>query len=316
MVKLADIQQARDTIYDVVKETPILHSSQLSALCDNNLFLKGEHVQTTGSFKIRGATNKVQQVVEDGASSVTAASSGNHGQAVAYIANQLGVPATIVVPEDATTSKLNAIRTYQAKIETCGTTSAERIPRAKELAHKTNGVFIPPYDDPLIMAGQGTVGLEILGQLKDVDVVVVPVGGGGLISGILTAIKETDPRIKVIGVEPELGNDTYLSLQKNKITSITSSTTIADGLRTTQPGSLTFPVVQRYLDELVLVKENEIKNAMYMVMERMKQVIEPSSAVTVAAAMNGKLGITGKNVCCVASGGNIDLVKLGSLFTE
>lgn len=311
MITLKNIHQAAEQISDTINQTPILTSTALSSICGNDMFLKSEHLQKTGSFKIRGATNKVKQAVQEGAAYVTAASSGNHGQAVAYIANVLGVPATIVVPEDATASKLNAIRDYNGEIEKCGTTSAERLPRAKELAAEKNGVFIPPYDDPYIMAGQGTVGLEILEQLDDVDVVVVPVGGGGLISGILTAIKETKPNVKVIGVEPETANDTHLSLEKGSITSIPGTSTIADGLRTSQPGDLTFPIVQRYLDDLVLVSETEIQQALFFVLERMKQVIEPSSAVAVAAAMFGKLGVKDKNVACIFSGGNVDVRKLG-----
>ncbi|SEP79398.1 threonine dehydratase [Virgibacillus subterraneus] len=312
MITLKNIHQAAEKISDTINETPILTSTALSSICGNNMFLKSEHLQKTGSFKIRGATNKVKQAVQDGATYVTAASSGNHGQAVAYISNILGVPATIVVPEDATASKLNAIRNYNGEIEECGTTSAERLPRAKELAAKKNGVFIPPYDDPYIMAGQGTVGVEILKQLDDVDVVVVPVGGGGLISGILTAIKETKPHVKVIGVEPEIANDTHLSLENGIITSIPGTSTIADGLRTSQPGDLTFPIVQKYLDDLVLVSETEIQQALFFILERMKQVIEPSSAVAIAAAMFGKLGVQEKNIACVVSGGNLDVRKLGT----
>lgn len=307
MIGIADVREARKQIADVIHTTPLLHSKQLSGVCGNQMFLKAEHLQKTGSFKIRGATNKVKQAVCDGARSVTAASSGNHGQAVAYIAKKLGVPATIVVPEDAALCKIAAIAAYDGKVEKCGTTSAHRLPRAKQLAERENGVYIPPYDDPLIMAGQGTVGLEILEQLEEVDAVIVPIGGGGLLSGILTAIKETKPSVQVIGVEPQLANDTALSLQQNRIVSIPGTATIADGLRTTQPGDLTFPVVRRYLDDLVLVSEEEIRHALRFVLERMKQLIEPSSATTVAAAMFGKTSLRGKRVAAVISGGNVDL---------
>ncbi|MGM8365811.1 threonine ammonia-lyase [Virgibacillus sp. W0181] len=314
MITLKDIQQARATIKAITKVTPIFTSEQLSAVCKNTFFLKAEHLQKTGSFKIRGATNKVTQAVKDGATFVTAASSGNHGQAVAYIANQLGIQATIVVPEDAASCKLDAIKAYNGKVEACGTTSAERIPRAKMLAKEMDGVFIPPYDDPFIMAGQGTVGLEILEQLDEIDAIVVPVGGGGLMSGIVTAVKETNPSIRVIGVEPDTANDTYLSLKKGQITSIPRTSTIADGLRTSQPGDLTFPVLQKYLDDLVLVSENEIRHAFTFVFERMKQVIEPSSATTIAAAMYAKLGIQGKNVVAILSGGNVDVRQMASFL--
>lgn len=313
MIIIHDVIQARENISDIIHETPILYSSQLSDICGNQMYFKAEHLQKTGSFKIRGATNRVKRAAIEKATFITAASSGNHGQAVAYISNKLGIPATIVVPVDANESKLNAIKAYGGWIEKCGTTSAERLPRAKELAAEQDGVFIPPYDDPFVMAGQGTIGLEILEQLDDTDVIVVPIGGGGLVSGILTAVKQKKPKVKVIGVEPETAHDTYLSLQDGKITSIPVTTTIADGLRTSHPGHITFPVVQKYLDDLVLVSEEEIRLAQLVVLERMKQLIEPSSAVTVAAAMSKKLGVQDKKVVCVLSGGNVDIRSLGSL---
>jgi threonine dehydratase len=316
MISLKDVKDAREQISNITHTTPILQSEQLSKLCGNQMFLKAEHLQKTGSFKIRGASNKVIHAIENGAKYVTAASSGNHGQAVAYVANQYGIPATIIVPENVSKCKVNAIHAYNGKVEMCGTTSAERLPRAQALANEQNGVFIPPYDDPFIMAGQGTIGLEILDQVDNVDAIIVPIGGGGLISGILTAIKETHPNIKVIGVEPELANDTYLSLQNNKITAIDSTTTIADGLRTNQPGDLTFPVLMKYVDDLVLVSEDEIRQAFSFVMERTKQLIEPSSATTLAAAMFNKLNIQGKNIVTVISGGNVDLDKVHQLIVN
>jgi threonine dehydratase len=315
MISLKDVKEARERISDIIHVTPILKSDQLSMACGNQIFFKSEHLQKTGSFKIRGASNKVKQAVENGAKYVTAASSGNHGQAVSYVANKYGVPATIVVPEDISQCKMNAIQAYNGKIEMCGTTSAERLPRAREIAEQENGVFIPPYDDPYIMAGQGTVGLEILEQVQDVDAVIVPIGGGGLLSGILTAIKETNPKIKVIGVEPEIANDTYLSLKNKKITAIPATSTIADGLRSSQPGDLTFPVLMKYLDDLVLVSEEEIRHAFSFVLERMKQLIEPSSATTVAAAMHNKLPFKDKKVVTVISGGNVDLGKISGLIS-
>lgn len=314
MITLNDVQEARENIKTITKTTPILTSEQLNETCGNAMHLKAEHLQKTGSFKIRGAANKVKHAAKKGAKHVTAASSGNHGQAVAYIANELGIPATIVVPGDASACKVDAIQAYNGIVETCGTTSSERIPRAKQLAADVNGVFIPPYDDPFIMAGQGTIGLEILEQVTGVDIVVVPVGGGGLLSGVLTAVKETNPQVKVIGVEPEVANDTHLSLENEKITSIDAAPTIADGLRTSQPGDLTFPVLQKYVDDLVLVSEAEIRAALRFVYERMKQVIEPSSAVTIAAGMTGKLNASGKQVVNIISGGNVDLNQLSSLL--
>lgn len=307
MITLRDVEAAREEIHKVIHETPVLTSTLLNERCGNQIYLKSEHLQKTGSFKIRGAANKVRNAVKEGATLITAASSGNHGQAVAYMARETGVRAVIVVPEDASTAKVAAIRTYGAEVEFHGFTSAERIPRAQELAESSAGIYVPPYDDPLIMAGQGTCGLELLEQVPDLEVVVVPVGGGGLISGILTAIKESNPAIKVIGIEPQLANDTYLSLQRKEITSISGTDTIADGLRTSQPGDLTFPVVQKYLDDLILVTEDEIKEAFQFLMERSKQLVEPSGAVSVAALLSGKLKAPYQNVAAVLSGGNLDL---------
>ncbi|MEK3763933.1 threonine ammonia-lyase [Solibacillus sp. FSL K6-4121] len=316
MITLKDIQDARQRIQNVVFETPILQSEHLSNLCRNQLFLKAEHLQKTGSFKIRGASNMVIHAIENGARHVTAASSGNHGQAVAYVANKYGISSTIVVPENASQCKINAILGYNGQVEKCGTTSAERLPRAKQIADDQNGTYIPPYDDPLIMAGQGTVGLEILQQLHNIDAIIVPIGGGGLISGILTAVKETNPSIQIIGVEPELAQDTYLSLQNNKITAIPETHTIADGLRTNQPGDLTFPVLSKYLDDLVLISEEEIRMAFSFVLERMKQLIEPSSAITVAAALYNKINMQGKNIVTLISGGNVDIQHVHGIFED
>lgn len=307
MITVEDIKIANEVIQNYVHKTPIITSSLLDEVSGNTVYLKSEHLQKTGSFKIRGATNKVQQAVRDGANYVTAASSGNHGQAVAYIANKLGIPATIVVPEDANVVKVAAIEAYKGNIVRCGRTSAERIPKAIELADKNKGVFIPPYDDSYVIAGQGTIGLEILEQVSDIDIIVVPVGGGGLISGILTAVKQKSPHVKIVGVEPDTANDTHLSLQTGTITAIQPTSTIADGLRTSQPGDLTFPILKKYLNDLVLVTEDEIREAFQFLLERTKQLVEPSSAVTIAAILSGKLNVKGKRIVAVLSGGNVDL---------
>lgn len=314
MISLEDIVEARSEISDTIHETPIITSETLSSLAGNDVFLKGEHLQKTGSFKIRGATNKVKDVAKQGAEHVVAASSGNHGQAVAYIARKLGLRATIVVPEDAPSCKVEAIKGYGARVVYGGTTSKVRLEKAERLAAEDGTVFVPPYDDPLVITGQGTVGLEILKQVEDADVIYVPIGGGGLVSGISTAIKETNPKIQVIGVEPELANDTYLSRQKGEIVSVDATRTIADGLRSLQPGDLTFPVIQKYLDDLVLVSEEEIKKAFVFLMERMKQVVEPSGAVAVAAAMANKADFHNKKIVAVISGGNVALDRIGSLL--
>jgi len=311
MITIEDIRKAREAIAGVTKYTPVLTSKTLTERSGVEVYIKGEHLQTTGSFKIRGATNKVKKAFREGARHVIAASSGNHGQAVAFVAKTLGMKATVVVPENAAKAKVDAIWNYGAEIIYCGTTSHERIERAKAIAAEDGAVFIPPYDDPLIMAGQGTTGLEILEQVPDVSAIYVPVGGGGLISGVLTAVKESRPNVKVIGVEPELANDTQLSLKKGEPVTIAATETIADGLRTNKPGELTFPVLQKYLDDLVLVSEEEIKAALRFALERMKQLIEPSGCVSLAAVMKHKSDMPNEKVVALASGGNASLSQLG-----
>lgn len=316
MVNLRDIKNAREEIKDIIHETPLLASELLNVQAGRQIFLKAEHLQKTGSFKIRGAAYAVKQAAQEGAKFITAASSGNHGQAVAYIAGKLGIPAVIVVPEDANRAKVAAIEAYGGQVEYCGLASADRIPRAKKLAEENDGVYIPPYDHPNIIAGQGTVGLEIMEQLPDVDVIVVPVGGGGLISGILTAVKESNPDVRIIGVEPESGNDTFLSLEAGKVTAVSGSQSIADGLRTSQPGELTFPILQKYIDGILLVSEDEIKSAMQFFIERTKQLIEPSAAAAFAAVLTGKTGEQDGKIAVVLSGGNIDLLELRTCLPD
>ncbi|RNF39130.1 threonine/serine dehydratase [Planococcus salinus] len=316
MVSLNDVKNAHIEIQDSIHETSILKSELLNEQSGNQVYLKSEHLQKTGSFKIRGATNAVKKAVQNGARFVTAASSGNHGQAVASIANELGVPCIIVVPEDANAAKVAAIKAYKGQVEYCGLISADRIPRAKQLAEENEGIFIPPYDHPHVIAGQGTIGLEVMEQVPDVDIIVVPVGGGGLISGILTAVKNSKPHVKVIGVEPEAANDTYLSLKNKQITSIDSAPTVADGLRTSQPGDLTFPILQEHLDDLLLVTEKQIKEAFQFTVERTKQLIEPSSAAAVAAVLSGELQGAQQKIAVVLSGGNVDLRQVQEFMPD
>ena len=317
MIDVQEISKARKRIQSIIRKTPIFTSSELSNICGNEIFIKGEHLQKTGSFKIRGASNKVLALTEGGGMDfVATASSGNHGQAVAYITNLLDIPSTIVVPTDVKQCKLNAIQTYNGTIEKCGVTSGERIKRAMELAEEKKGEYIPPYDDDHIIAGQGTIGLELLEQIQEIDVVVIPIGGGGLVSGNLIALKSLNPKIKVIGVEPAIANDTYLSFRNKQITAISSTNTIADGLRTQKPGTLTFEIINKYIDDIVLVSEAEIKHALQYVYQRTKQMIEPSSATTIAAVMFDKIPKKQLNVVCVASGGNVELEELFQMLYQ
>jgi threonine dehydratase len=300
---LAEIQAARARIAELVLRTPVLEDP-----AGSGLRIKAEHLQRTGSFKMRGASNRVTIAAQGGARHVVTASSGNHGQAVACVASRLGIEATIVVPEDAATVKVQGIRKFGAAVEFCGRTSRERLERAAQISQSQGAVFVPPYDDPYVIAGQGTAGLEILEQAADVKTVYVPVGGGGLISGIAIALKESKSGIRVIGVEPELANDAQVSLRAGRIVAHEGTVTIADGLRTTQPGDLTFPLMQRYLDDLVTVSEAEIQGACRYLLTQWKQAVEPSGAVSVAAALRSPIGSL-----AVVSGGNIDLNGLAGV---
>lgn len=311
-----DVVLAKERIRPYIRETPLL-ASGFTAGNDRPVYLKCENLQVTGAFKARGAFNFILSLqTQGGASGVITASSGNHGQAVAHAAAVLGLPCTVVVPEDVIAVKEQAIRRYGAKVEYAGRTSSARIERAEQLAAQRGWVFVPPYDHPWTAAGQGTAGLEVMQQRSDVSAVLVPIGGGGLISGIATAMKETNPGVRVIGVEPELANDTYLSLQAGKVVDIGVNNTIADGLRTGHPGHYTFPIVQRYVDEVILVSEQEILQAARDLLFNSKLLVEPSGAVPVAAlAKLSSQKVDTGSVVCLLSGGNTDPGWLVSLLT-
>lgn len=307
-----DIVQAKARIAKYVGATPLVRAHRLSARLGQDVYFKCENLQVTGAFKARGATNFVLSLVADAnkageplPAGVITGSSGNHGQAVAFAAKQVGLPCVVVVPEDVVAVKEAAIRSYGAEVVRCGRTSSERIERAETIAAERGLVFVPPYNHPLIVAGQGTAGLELAEQLPAVRQVFVPVGGGGLVSGVATAVRSAAPDAQVYGVEPELGNDAYLSLKAGRIVDIGVTTTVADGLRTNQPGSYTFAIMQERVDGIVLVSESSILGAMRDVGAD-KLIVEPSGATSVAglirAAEEGWL--TGPAVC-VLSGGNV-----------
>ncbi|HCC33130.1 MAG TPA: threonine ammonia-lyase, partial [Clostridiales bacterium] len=274
-----------------------------------------ENLQKTGSFKIRGATNHILQLdPATGRRGVVAASSGNHGQAVAHAAARSGYPAVVVVPENAAAVKVAAARGYGAEVIHHGTTSAERTALAQELARERGLAFVHAFDDPWVIAGQGTVGLEILEDLPEVDVVLVPVGGGGLIAGIATAVKETRPGALVFGVEPVGGNSMQRSLEAGAITPLDHPRSIANGLLPTQPGELTFALARKYVDGILAVTDEEIRSAVVVLLERARLVVEPSGAATVAALLSGKVPGRGRRVVAVLSGGNVDLAVLADLI--
>jgi threonine dehydratase len=279
------------------------------------IFMKAENFQKSGSFKIRGALNFLLSMDErERERGVVTGSSGNHGQALALAGKMLKIDVKVVVPQDASPAKVAAIQGYGAKLERFGTSSTERLRRAREISEQEQRVFVPPFDHYWIMAGQGTVGLEILEELDEVDAILVPCGGCGLIAGISTYVKEKRPSVRIYGVEPDQSNSTYLSFKAGRRVELHNIQTIADGLRTASPGELTFPIVQRYVEDVLLVSEREIAQAVVFLLERCKILVEPSGAVTVAAAMFGKVASKNKKVVAVLSGGNIDKQRLTEIF--
>ncbi|MGA9529488.1 MAG: threonine/serine dehydratase [Terriglobales bacterium] len=316
MVSLAQIRAAQSLLQGIATRTPLLEWTHASA--PRKLFLKLENQQPIGAFKLRGAYNKVASLSPaDRRRGVISYSSGNHGQGVAYAARALGLKAVIVMPGNAPKNKLEATAALGAEIVTVGSGSEERRLRAEQLAAEHGYVIVPPYNDEKIIAGQGTVGLEILDQMPEVETVLAPVGGGGLISGISAAIKLSNPNVNVIGVEPELAGDARASLQSGHLVSFPAAQvtqTLADGLRTQSVGEINFEHIRTYVDNIVSVTEDEIREATRALCANPQTIAEPSGAVSVAAFMfhSAELPPTMNNVA-VISGGNIDPEFLAEL---
>ena len=316
MVTLKDIQKAQSLLKNFSVRTPLVTCKLPGG---RSIFVKPENLQPIGSFKLRGAYNKISSLTPDErARGVVSHSSGNHAQGVAYAAKTLGVKATIVMPLTAPKVKMEATRALGAEIVLVGPASDERIAKAEELEEERGLVPVPPYNDEKIIGGQGTIGLEILEDLPDVEVVVVPVGGGGLISGIATAIKESRPKAKVIGVEPEFAADAQATLRSGKIQSISGESalrTMADGLRSQSIGPINFEHIRRYVDDIITVKEDEILQAMRHLLFSARILAEPSGAVTTAAVLfhAGELPASDKTVAIV-SGGNVEPQMLSGIL--
>ena len=310
-VSFDDIRQASRRIEGIAKRTPVLHSRGFDDQAGIAAFFKCENFQTGGAFKIRGAANFVFSIPQaDLPRGVVAFSSGNHAQAVAIAARSMGIPATLVMPLDAPRSKLEATRAQGAKIVEYDRFKEDRAAIGARIAAETGATLVPPFDHPWIIAGQGTAALELLEELPDLDTLVVPIGGGGLISGCSIAAKHLRPGIRVIGVEPEQGNDTFLSIEAGKRVEIPAPDTIADGLRAPVPGAITFPIMQRNVERVVLVTEDEIRAAVKFLLARLKILVEPSGAVGAAAALYGKLPAGLGRVGIILSGGNVDFELL------
>jgi len=307
-IQLSDIQAAAERTGSLVHRTPVFTSRTFDALAGARVFFKCENFQRGGAFKIRGASNFILSIPKnDLPRGVVTYSSGNHGQAVAIAAESVGVPATIIMPADAPASKLAATRAHGARIVTYDRAAEDREAIAQRIADDTGATIVPPYDHPWTIAGQGTAALELLDEIPDLDALVIPIGGGGLISGCSIAAHALRPAIRVFGVEPEQGNDTLLSLRAGERVAVPLPETIADGLRTAKPGALTFPLVQKHVDDIALVSDPEIRDAMRFLLTRMKMLVEPSGAATAAAAMLRRIPPGLQRIGAILSGGNVDL---------
>lgn len=312
-----DIRQAAARIAPVATHTPVLTSHTLNWLTGVEAFLKAEIFQPGGAFKIRGAANFLYSIPEaDRARGVVAFSSGNHAQAVAIAARSLAMKATIVMPTDAPASKLAATRAYGAEVVLYDRHRENREAIGSKISEETGATLVPPFDHPWIIAGQGTCALEFLEETGELDALITPLGGGGLLSGCAVIAKALQPGIRIFGVEPEAGNDYWLSRKAGYPVAIASPDTIADGLRTTKPGVYTFPIVQSLVEDVLLVSDDEIRDAMRFLFTRMKIVVEPSGAVGVAALLHAKLPAGIRKAGVVLSGGNVDLKMLAGLSEE
>ncbi|MCF2969871.1 pyridoxal-phosphate dependent enzyme [Synechococcus sp. Nb3U1] len=307
MLSLEDVCLAQSRIGQRVHRTPIHTSRYLDRRMGAQVFCKAESFQRGGSFKVRGALNFLASLEEGSLQQgVVAFSSGNHAQGVAIAAAEFKLPATIVMPEDAPQAKIQATQSYGAQIRFYDRQTEDREVLAQQIATEQGSLLIPPYDEPRIMAGQGTCALEFLQQVPELDALVVPLGGGGLLSGCALVAKALNPTMRLYGVEPETGNDYFLSLQKGERVRIPVPNTIADGIRTSYPGQHTFPVIQRYVDEVVLVSDADILRAMQLLLTRLKLVIEPTGAVGIAALLAQKIVLPRRRIGVILSGGNVD----------
>lgn len=307
-MKAEEISIARERMKGIVHITPLDYSKTFSTLSQNDVFLKLENMQKTGSFKVRGAYNKVFSLSdEELKKGVIAASAGNHAQGVAYASQNLNVPCTIVMPKGAPISKVQATMGYGAKVVQKGKNFDESLAYAIQLQEETKATFIHAFDDEAIIAGQGTVGLEIVEQLPDVDAIIVPIGGGGLIAGIALAVKEKNPNVKIYGVQAKACPSMKKSIINNKPIAVEAAPTMADGIAVGKPGTLTFDIVHKYVEDILLVDEMEIARTMLMLLERNKLMVEGSGAASLAALLYNKIPMTNKKVVPVLSGGNVDM---------
>ena len=313
MLTMEMLEDARTALQGIARRTPLDPARGLG----KNVYIKAENLQLTGAFKLRGAYNKIRSLSPDEAArGVIACSAGNHAQGIAWSATKLGIKSIICMPAGAPISKVEATRGYGAEVVLVPGVYDDAAREAERLTAEHGYTFAHPFNDPLVIAGQGTIGLEILEQLPDVDQIVVPIGGGGLISGIAFAVKHLKPECRVIGVQAAGAASMYISRHSGSPTELRSVSTIADGIAVKKPGDLTFELCQRYVDEIVTVGEDEIASAILALMEGQKTVAEGAGATPVAACMFGKVDTSEKKTVCVVSGGNVDVTTLSRVITK
>ena len=313
MLTLDKIYHASYVLKSVIRKTDMIKAPKINP--DADIYLKTENLQVTGSFKVRGSGFKISQLSdEEKAKGVISCSAGNHAQGVALAASKYGIKSVICLPDGAPISKVEATKSYGAEVVLVPGVYDDAYQRALELRDSEGYTFVHPFDDEDVIAGQGTIGLEILDQLPDMDAVIVPIGGGGLISGVAYAVKQLNPNIKVYGVQAEGAPSMYNSIHDGKIECLDRAHTIADGIQVKEPGENTFHLVQKYVDEIVTVSDDEIAAAILALIEQQKLIAEGAGAASVAAAMFNKVPVKGKKVCCLVSGGNIDVTILSRVI--
>jgi threonine dehydratase len=310
-----DILKAEENLREILNPTNLIFSEVFSSEYGNQVYIKPENLQKTGAFKIRGAYNMIKNLSEkEKEFGLICSSAGNHAQGVAYSAKELGVPATIVMPRFTPFIKVEGTKKLGAKVILSGNVYDEAYDEAVRIQEEKNMTFVHPFESPDVIAGQGTIGLEIYEELSDVDYVIVPVGGGGLISGISIALKELNPNIKVIGVEPSGADAMKRSLENLGLTYLQKVDTIADGVAVRKPGKLTYSIIKEYVDQIVTVDDFELMDALILLIEKHKIISEPSGALALAAI--SKLGVKDKKIVSLVSGGNIDLVTISSMINK
>lgn len=310
-----NIREAQRNLKGIINETNLIHSDFFSKEFGNNVYLKPENLQFTGSFKIRGAFNKISNLTEEEKrSGVIASSAGNHAQGVAYSCQKLGIESTIVMPNITPLIKVKATQSYGAEVVLHGNVYDEAYQEACRLSESKGYTFIHPFDDYDVICGQGTIGMEIVDQLSDVDEILVPIGGGGLISGIAMAVKSINPNIRVIGVEPQGAMSMKASIDAGKITELDIIKTTAEGVAVKKPGNMTFDLVNKYVDGIITVSEEEIMEVLLLLLEKHKIIAETAGVLSLAALK--KLNVKNKKVVCVLSGGNIDVVTISSVVNK